>query len=59
MLWTVAFVLLVTWGLGLAISTTMGGLTLAADVPASWHLLLAFGVFTVLLRLLLRGRREA
>jgi hypothetical protein len=58
-LWTLATVLVVTWALGLATSTTMQGSTLAADVPAIWHLLLVLGVVAVVLRLLLRGRHVA
>jgi hypothetical protein len=42
MLWTLAIVLLVFWGVGLATSTTMGGLL---------HLLLVAAVIAVAIRL--------
>jgi len=47
MLWTIALVLLVLWGLGFATSYTMGGLI---------HILLVVAVVTVLIRLI-QGRR--
>jgi len=47
MLWTIALVLLVLWGLGLVSSFTMGGFV---------HLLLVAAVVLVLVRLI-QGRR--
>jgi len=47
MLWTIAVILLVLWGLGLATSVTMGGLI---------HLLAAVAVVVVLIRVI-QGRR--
>jgi hypothetical protein len=47
MLWTVAVVLLVLWGLGLVTSYTLGGFI---------HLLLALAVVTVLIRVI-QGRK--
>ena len=47
MLWTICVVLLVLWALGMATSTTMGGLI---------HLLLLVAVVVVLLQLI-QGRR--
>jgi len=47
MLWTIALVLLVLWGLGLVSSVTMGGFV---------HLLLVAAVVLVLVRLI-QGRR--
>ena len=47
MLWTIAIVLLVLWGLGLVSSFTMGGFV---------HLLLVAAVVLVLVRLI-QGRR--
>ena len=47
MLWTIAVILLVVWGLGLVTSYTMGGLI---------HLLLVFAVVAVLVRLI-QGRK--
>jgi len=47
MLWTLAVVLLVLWGLGLATSYTLGGLI---------HILLVLAVVAVVVRLI-QGRR--
>ena len=47
MLWTVAIVLMVLWGLGLVTSTTMGGLI---------HILLVLAVIAVAVRMI-QGRR--
>lgn len=47
MLWTIAVVLLVLWGLGLATSYTLGGFI---------HILLLVAVVTVVIRLI-QGRR--
>lgn len=47
MLWTIALVLLILWGLGLVSSVTMGGFV---------HLLLVAAVVLVLVRLI-QGRR--
>ena len=47
MLWTIAVILLVLWGLGLATSVTMGGFI---------HILVVLAVVTVLIRLI-QGRR--
>jgi len=47
MLWTVAVVLLVLWGLGLVTSYTLGGFI---------HILLLLAVVTVVIRLI-QGRR--
>ena len=47
MLWTVAVILLVLWGVGLVTSTTLGGFI---------HILLILAVVTVLIRLI-QGRR--
>jgi hypothetical protein len=47
MLWTIALVLLILWGLGLVSSVTMGGFV---------HLLLVAAVVLVLIRLI-QGRR--
>lgn len=47
MLWTIAVVLLVLWGLGLVTSYTMGGFI---------HILLVVAVVTVLVRVI-QGRR--
>jgi len=47
MLWTIALVLLVLWGLGLVSSVTMGGFV---------HVLLVAAVVLVLVRLI-QGRR--
>ena len=47
MLWTIAVVLLVLWGLGLVTSVSMGGLV---------HLLLVAAVILVIVRLI-QGRR--
>jgi hypothetical protein len=47
MLWTIAIVLLVLWGLGLVSSFTMGGFV---------HLLLVAAIVLVLVRLI-QGRR--
>jgi hypothetical protein len=47
MLWTIAIVLLLLWGLGLVSSVTMGGFV---------HLLLVAAVVLVLVRLI-QGRR--
>ena len=47
MLWTIALVLLVLWGLGLVSSVTMGGFV---------HLLLVAAVVLVIVRLI-QGRR--
>jgi hypothetical protein len=47
MLWTIAVVLLVLWGLGFATSYTMGGFI---------HILLILAVVTVLIRVI-QGRR--
>ena len=47
MLWTIALVLLVLWGLGLVSSVTMGGFV---------HLLLVAAVVLVLVRVI-QGRR--
>jgi hypothetical protein len=47
MLWTIAVVLLVLWGLGLVTSVSMGGFV---------HLLLAAAVILVIVRLI-QGRR--
>jgi hypothetical protein len=47
MLWTIALVLLVLWGLGLVSSVTMGGFI---------HLLLVAAVVVVLVRVI-QGRR--
>ena len=49
MLWTIALVLLVLWGLGLVSSFTMGGFV---------HVLLVAAVVLVLVRLI-QGRRIA
>jgi len=49
MLWTLALVLLVLWGLGLVTSYTMGGLI---------HLLLVVALVVVVVRLI-QGRRIA
>lgn len=48
MLWTIAIVLLVLWGLGLVSSYTMGGFV---------HILLVLAVIVVLLNLI-QGRRR-
>jgi len=48
MLWTIAIVLLVLWGLGLVSSYTMGGFV---------HILLVLAVIVVLLNLF-QGRRR-
>lgn len=47
MLWTIAVVLLVLWGLGLATSYTLGGFV---------HLLLLLAIVSVLIRVI-QGRR--
>jgi len=47
MLWTVAVVLLILWGLGLVTSYTLGGFI---------HILLLLAVVTVVIRLI-QGRR--
>jgi hypothetical protein len=47
MLWTIAVILLVLWGLGFATSYTMGGFI---------HILLILAVVTVLVRVI-QGRR--
>jgi hypothetical protein len=47
MLWTVAIVLMVLWGLGLVTSYTMGGLI---------HILLVLAVIAVAIRMI-QGRR--
>jgi hypothetical protein len=47
MLWTIAVILLVLWGLGLVTSYTMGGFI---------HILLVIAVVVVLVRLI-QGRR--
>jgi hypothetical protein len=47
MLWTIAVILLVLWGLGLVTSYTMGGFI---------HVLLVLAVISVAIRLI-RGRR--
>jgi Family of unknown function (DUF5670) len=47
MLWTVAVILLVLWGLGLVTSYTLGGFI---------HILLVVAVVTVVIRLI-QGRR--
>jgi len=47
MLWTIAVVLLLLWGLGLVTSTTLGGFI---------HLLLILAVISVAIRLI-QGRR--
>jgi hypothetical protein len=47
MLWMIAVILLVLWGLGLATSVTMGGLI---------HVLAVLAVVTVLIRLIQRRR---
>jgi hypothetical protein len=47
MLWTIAVVLLVLWGLGLVTSYTMGGFI---------HILLVIAVVVVLIRII-QGRR--
>jgi hypothetical protein len=47
MLWTVAVILLVLWGLGLVTSYTLGGFI---------HILLLLAVVTVVIRLI-QGRR--
>lgn len=47
MLWTIVFVLLALWAVGLVTSTTMGGLI---------HFLLVAAVIVVLIRLI-QGRR--
>jgi hypothetical protein len=47
MLWTIAIILLVLWGLGLVTSYTMGGFI---------HILLVIAVVVVLVRLI-QGRR--
>jgi hypothetical protein len=47
MLWTIAVILLVLWGLGYATAFTMGGFI---------HVLLALAVVTVLIRVI-QGRR--
>jgi hypothetical protein len=47
MLWTIAVVLLVLWGLGFATSYTMGGFI---------HILLILAVVTVIIRVI-QGRR--
>jgi hypothetical protein len=49
MLWTLAIVLLALWALGVATSTTVGGLI---------HLLLVVAVIAVLIRVM-QGRRLA
>jgi hypothetical protein len=49
MLWTIALILLVLWALGLATSTSMGGLI---------HILLVVAVVMVLFNLF-QGRRAA
>jgi F0F1-type ATP synthase assembly protein I len=49
MLWTIAIILLVLWGLGLVTSTSMGGLI---------HILLVVAVVMVLINLF-QGRRAA
>jgi hypothetical protein len=49
MLWTIVFILLAFWALGLVTSTTMGGLL---------HLLLVAAVIVVLIRVI-QGRRVA
>ena len=49
MLWTIAVVLLVLWGLGLVTSTTMGGFV---------HLLLVAAAILVIVRVI-QGRRIA
>jgi hypothetical protein len=49
LIWVVAIVLLVLWGLGLASAYTMGGLI---------HVLLVLAIIAVLVRLIL-GRRVA
>jgi len=47
MLWTIAVILLVLWGLGLVTATTLGGFV---------HVLLILAVVTVLIRVI-KGRR--
>jgi len=47
MLWTIAVILLVLWGLGLVTSYTMGGLI---------HILLVLAIIAVAIRLI-QGRR--
>jgi hypothetical protein len=47
MLWTIALVLIVLWGLGLVTSYTMGGFI---------HILLVVAVITLLVRII-QGRR--
>jgi hypothetical protein len=47
MLWTIAVILLVLWGLGLVTSTTMGGMI---------HILLALALVVVLVRVI-QGRK--
>ena len=47
MLWTIAVILLVLWGLGLVTSFTMGGFI---------HILVVLAVVTVVIRLI-QGRR--
>jgi hypothetical protein len=47
MLWTIAVILIVLWGLGLVSSYTMGGFI---------HLLLVLAIIVVLIRLI-QGRR--
>ena len=47
MLWTIAVILLVLWGLGLVTSFTMGGFI---------HILLALAIIAVLVRVI-QGRR--
>ena len=49
MLWTISFILIVLWALGMVSSYTMGGFI---------HLLLVIAIVTVLLRLI-SGRRVA
>ena len=49
MLWTIALILLVLWGLGLVTSYTMGGVI---------HLLLVVAIVMVLVNLI-QGRRRA
>jgi hypothetical protein len=47
MLWTIAVILLVLWGVGLVTATTLGGFV---------HVLLILAVVTVLIRVI-QGRR--
>jgi hypothetical protein len=49
MLWTISFILIVMWALGMVSSYTMGGFI---------HILLVIAIVTVLLRLI-SGRRVA